>query len=140
MPEQLNLVSWIDSEHLKVISSAGLEKTVKIVKKPERIVVEGELPMPGDEYSHEFIDIEYNQIPMFNIEESKSTHYDSNRPSLDISDVEGRLIRKYQKYKTSYNLFLKQDASSMYQEMFSVDYGVENGQGTYCADHCFTFL
>jgi len=51
-----------------------------------------------------------------------------------------RLKRKYQCYKSAYDLFHKKEAFSLYSELFTVDYQVDGCRGMYISDLSFTFL
>ena len=68
-------------------------------------------------------------VPLYNNEEVRGdplNHYYKNRKSLPISDVLSRLKRKYQYYKSAYYLEHKRDPESLYPEIFTVDYQLEN--------------
>jgi hypothetical protein len=57
-----------------------------------------------------------------------------------VSQVKDRLIRKYQAYKSAYYLEHKQSAITIYDEIFTVDYQLDNTRGMHVADMSFTFL
>ncbi len=78
--EQMNRIHWINNDILKVINEEGIEKLVNI--------------------REDFKEIEFSSIPSFDLEECKDSHFETNRPSLLLSNVIGRLVRKYQKYKS----------------------------------------
>jgi hypothetical protein len=63
-----------------------------------------------------------------------------NRAILKVEQVKERLIKKYQAYKTAYYLKHKQDPITMYDEIFTVDYQIDNNNGMHIADMSFTFL
>lgn len=57
-----------------------------------------------------------------------------------MKDTLNRLKRKYQAYKSAYNLEKKHDSHSLYQELFNVDYCIEDVKGRFVSDLSFTFL
>lgn len=67
-------------------------------------------------------------------------HFFSNRQALQLYQVKERLMKKYQDYKTAYYLEHKREPFSLYTELFTVDYQVDNGRGLFMADMSFTFL
>lgn len=51
-----------------------------------------------------------------------------------------RLKRKYQNYKGSYYLEAKRDPFSLYPDLFTVDYQLDDCRSLHVADMSFTFL
>lgn len=61
-------------------------------------------------------------------------------PALEAKDTLGRLIRKYQAYKTIYFLENKTDPLSLYEELFTVDFRLGECKDRYISDLSFSFL
>ena len=70
----------------------------------------------------------------------KENHYFFDKPVNKREDVVERLKRKYQDYKAAYYLDKKRDPHSLYKELFTVDYQIDDTEGRFVADLSFTFL
>jgi hypothetical protein len=116
--------AWVDNNTFRIINHEGIERLVDV--------------------RNNFKEIEFNVIPMF--KESCSDEWlDENHvmydvPSLEAKDTLGRLIRKYQAYKTIYFLENKTDPLSLYEELFTVDFRLGECKDRYISDLSFSFL
>jgi hypothetical protein len=71
-----------------------------------------------------FTEKSFNFIPLYDKSYCEHHHIGLDKPGLDISNVLGRLKRKYQFYKTQFYLHGNAHPNDMYQEIFTVDYRV----------------
>lgn len=73
----MNRFLWLDNNQIRIINSEGIEKILDL--------------------SNNFKEVEYNVIPLFNNMELiySDSHYFTNRPVLELSEVLDRLKRKY---------------------------------------------
>lgn len=120
--ETMNRFKWVDEESIRIINKEGIEKIIDMQAR--------------------FTETEYNVIPLFDIEETKDPvrSYFYNRKPLHVGQVKERLMRKYQQYKSAYYLEHKREPFSLYDELFTVDYQIDNCKGMHVADMSFTFL
>ena len=57
-----------------------------------------------------------------------------------MGDTYNRLIIKQQQYKSLYFVENKRDSFTLYDDMFSIDYGVENSKYKFIAELPFSYL
>lgn len=71
---------------------------------------------------------------------SKDTHIYFEKESLDIGNLQKRLIRKNQSLKRLRFLCGNEDHSLMFETLFSIDYNVNGGLGKFVSDLSFSYL
>ena len=118
----MNRFKWVNCDTIRIMNNEGVEKKIDI--------------------KDNFKEIEFNIIPLYDDKEVEepSRNFFTNRPELDISQVQARLKRKYQRYKTAYYLEHRREPFSLYSELFTVDYQIDKCSGMHVADMSFTFL
>ncbi|CDW75916.1 UNKNOWN [Stylonychia lemnae] len=144
---------WIDDNTIRIVSRDGIEVILDLLQielKEKRGCKGKEIPLQKA----------YNFIPMFSVEDTPGLqdNYFYNQKSLKLSQVQQRLIRKYQEYKSIYYLkeyYLQDEPVDRYlnqtvyktvkppeilNSLYKVDYQQDNCKGLYVADFSFSFL
>jgi len=101
--DTINRIQWIDNRLIRLVNRDGIEKIL--------------------DFQEEFITIATNRIPLFTTvaqEGFEVVPYYYEQTPYEWHETEKWLARKYQKYKSAYNLLGKKDFLSLYEEMFTV--------------------
>ena len=112
---------WISEDLIHIINHEGIERIVDV--------------------TNGFKEVQFNFIPLYNPEICKKSHYILDSPSYLLSECLQTLQKRYQFYKSGYNMKKNMDPKyDMYQEIFSLDYRIDNCNGSFETDMSFSFL
>lgn len=112
---------WLSDDRLHIINKEGIERIVDI----------------QDGYK----EVQFNFIPLYDKTICTKQHYMHDPPSYLQSECLKTLKKRYQSYKSSYNMKLSLDKNyDMYEDIFSVDYRIDVCKGNFETDMSFSFL
>jgi hypothetical protein len=111
---------WISERLIHIISHDGMERIIDI---------------------EDFSEVEFNFIPLYNKEICTKAHYMLDPPSYRLDESLKTLQKRYQYYKSGYYLQKALNKNyDMYNEIFSLDYRIDNCEGQFETDMSFSFL
>ena len=112
---------WLNEDLIHVISHDGIERIIDV--------------------TNNFKEISFNFIPLYDPEICTKTHYMLDAPSYDLADCLRTLKKRYQYYKSGYNMMKVIDPNyNHYQDIFSLDYRIDNCKGQFEVDMSFSYL
>ena len=119
--ELAKMIKWHGNTELKILNFEGIEKIVDI--------------------EDNFKELRSGSVPYFNLAmQNKFKHFYYERSSFTYGDILNRLIRKYQAYRTTVVVENKTKIDEIYDELFNVDYFIDNGKDKFVAETSFTYL
>jgi hypothetical protein len=112
---------WLTENLIHVINHEGIERIIDV--------------------ANDFKELEFNFIPLYDPEVCKKTHYMLDSPSYNLDESLKTLKKRYQYYKSAYYLQQAMDPDfDMYNEIFRLDYRIDNCNGQFEVDMSFSFL
>lgn len=126
MDEQRILIAkkfrWMSNSVIRITNNEGIEKLIN-VHQGLKVINQG-------------------TIAMINLDEltKKSAHFYFNTEQIDINQTEERLKRKYQKHFSAFYVDTTREIHQLYNNLFDVDYSVDNYDGKLVIDMSFTYV
>jgi hypothetical protein len=112
---------WLTDDLIHVISHDGVERIIDV--------------------ANNYKEIAFNFIPLYDPEICKQSHYMLDAPSYDLTDCLRTLKKRYQHYKSGYNIRKTLDPNyDLYSDIFALDYRINNCTGQFETDMSFSYL
>jgi hypothetical protein len=115
---------WINANTFHIINKQGIERVIQI-----------------DYEKKEFKELAFNFIPLYDQDYCSKKHYIFDPPSYLMGESLMTFKKRYQHYKTAF--YIKKEIVPDYDmnnELFQMDYRIENCQGKFELDMTFSFL
>lgn len=118
-----NRFMWVDNCTYKFVTNSGIERIISFDAKGN------------------FTEKGFCFVPEFDRSEVAHEHYYTGfNNCMTAEDIDGRLFRKYRKYKQQYYLFQRKTEAEIYPELFNADYYENDCKGRILMDFSFSFL
>lgn len=112
---------WINEDLMHIINNEGMERIVDI--------------------SNGYKEVQFNFIPLYDKTICTKQHYLCDPPSYMKDECLKTLKKRYQFYKSAYNMKLALDPEyDLYNDIFAVDYRIDDCRGNLETDLSFSFL